>query len=115
MGLTSSYQLIGGKTITLTGNGSWLSREETEEEMKARHERELSKLKEEREKELRDDKLRRERNVCDFIERDLILHKINDAISLIEENGNGQKTTELKKAYNNRLDEIAKVMMNLKK
>lgn len=58
-------------------------------------------IKDNEERQKQEDKIRRERYICDLISEDPILDKIHTALGLIEENGIGTvNVSGLKKAYN---------------
>ena len=87
----------------------------TEKQIKEKYNKEMEKVEKAKQERSHEDAIRRERHICDLVSKDEILDKINHAICLIDKKGNGQKTVALTKSYNARLDEIARVMMKLKK
>jgi len=88
---------------------------ETEAGVKARHKFELAVLKDKEAQEIKEEKERKEEMVCGLIKQDSVLSSIAEAICVMETEQLTTDTKPLKKAYNNRLDEIASVMMKLKK
>ena len=76
---------------------------------------ELAVLKDKEAQEIKEEKERKEEMVCGLIKQDSVLSSIAEAICVMEASQFTPDTKPLKKAYNNRLDEIASVMMKLKK
>ena len=107
----SDYIRYGDWTFETTccTTSSAKAKDETQEEMKARHERELKEAKESAEKKKQEEIERKENAIFETIKRDSVLRSIKESM------GNTFIKTSLKKAYNERLDEIAEVMMKLKK
>jgi len=88
---------------------------ETEAELKARHKMELAVLKDKEAQKIKDEIDRKESVIFDVIEKDEVLLNINFAIKSMEASQFTPDTKPLKKAYNNRLEEISRVMMKLEK
>lgn len=82
---------------------------ETTEEVKARHAKELQEAKEREATKAKQEKERKENEVKNLVKRDDVLSSLQDAIE-----NRVFKSTKLKEAYNERIDEVISIIKTMK-